>query len=38
MAMDMIKPGIITGIPNPPIDDIATHVAITITVIDGDKP
>jgi hypothetical protein len=37
MAMAMIKPGIITGIPNLPIDDIATRVAITITVINGGK-
>ena len=36
-AMAMIKPGIITGILNPPIDDIATRVAITIIAINGGK-
>jgi hypothetical protein len=36
-AMDMTKPDTITGILNLPIDDIATLVAITITVINGGK-
>jgi hypothetical protein len=36
-VMGMIKQGTITGILNPPIDDIATRVAITITAINGGK-
>ena len=37
MVMDTTKPGTIIGILNPPIDDIATRVAITIIVINGGK-